>query len=207
MLTKNPDNRPNPEELLRDEWVLERGRNRIEDNIISGDALTNLRNFKITMKLEQATLAFIASQLVTGEESEEIRKAFIAMDENGDGRLSLQEVKKGFEKADLAKDLDIDQILQNCDTDYNGFIDYNEFLTATLNWHKVLSQSRLDAAFNAIDVDKSGTITLEEIKQFIGRDQVVEDSVWDKIMKEADTNGDGVIDLREFKEAILKHVG
>ncbi|CAG9329859.1 unnamed protein product [Blepharisma stoltei] len=206
MLTKNPETRPNAEELLKDPWIIERARNKIEDNIINGNTLSNLRSWKANYKLQQAVLAYIASQLITEEETEEIRKAFIAIDENGDGKLSAEELKQGFEKASIGKDINVEEILANCDTDYNGYIDYNEFLTATLDWHKALSDDRLQATFNAIDTDKSGTLSVSEIKNFLGGDQQIENTVWEKIIKDADTNGDGVIDFNEFKAAMMKHI-
>ena len=50
-------------------------------------ALTNLQNFNAKSKLKQATYAFIASQLLSKQEKEQIDKVFRAMDLNGDGKL------------------------------------------------------------------------------------------------------------------------
>jgi calcium-dependent protein kinase len=50
-------------------------------------ALTNLQNFNASSKLKQATYAFIASQLLSKQEKEQIDKVFRAMDLNGDGKL------------------------------------------------------------------------------------------------------------------------
>jgi Ca2+-binding EF-hand superfamily protein len=48
------------------------------------------------------------------------------------------------------------------------------------------------------DIDRSGTITVNEIKMILNDGDCQDDAVFHEIMKEADTNGDGVIDLREF---------
>ena len=47
-------------------------------------------------KLKQATFAFIASQLLSKNEKEQIDKVFRAMDKNGDGKLSKEEIKDGY---------------------------------------------------------------------------------------------------------------
>ena len=41
--------------------------------------------------------------------------------------------------------------MEACDLDGNGTIDYNEFLSATLNRSKILSKKNLESAFAAFD--------------------------------------------------------
>lgn len=49
------------------------------------------------------------------------------------------------------------------------------------------------------DKDKSGTITAEEVKQILGgAGGEGNDQVWDDIIKECDTDGDGLISFDEF---------
>ena len=48
------------------------------------------------------------------------------------------------------------------------------------------------------DIDGSGTITVDEIRHALGDGQIAEDDTWMMVLKEADTNGDGCIDLKEF---------
>lgn len=43
-----------------------------------------------------ATFAFIASQLMSKEERENLSKVFKVFDKNGDGKLSMDEVKEGY---------------------------------------------------------------------------------------------------------------
>jgi calcium-dependent protein kinase len=54
-------------------------------------------------------------------------------------------------------------MMEICDANGSGFINYSEFLTATMDRGKLLRQDNLDAAFNAFDKDGSGTITSDEI--------------------------------------------
>jgi calcium-dependent protein kinase len=50
------------------------------------------------------------------------------------------------------------------DTDGSGEIDYTEFVIATMNRNRLLSKDRLQAAFNAFDTDRSGSISADELK-------------------------------------------
>lgn len=63
------------------------------DESIAIGALTNLKNFRADQTLKQATYAYIASQMLSKTKKEELAKVFKAFDKNGDGRLSMEEVK------------------------------------------------------------------------------------------------------------------
>ena len=41
--------------------------------------------------------------------------------------------------------------MESMDLDGNGTVDYNEFITATINKSKVLSKQNLEATFKAFD--------------------------------------------------------
>ena len=59
-------------------------------------------------------------------------------------------------------------------------------------------------SFNTFDIDRSGTISADELKAVLGKHHAYDDDMWVNIINEVDQNGDGVIDLREFSEMMLK---
>ena len=92
-----------------------------------------------------------------------------------------------------------------CDVDHSGFLDYTEFISASLNRSKMLSKDKLEAAFRAFDKDGSGKIGIDELKDMLEKnDRLAEDSEWHEVIKEADMNGDGEIDFIEFKDLMMK---
>lgn len=108
----------------------------------------------------------------------------------------------------------VDLILQDIDFDNNGYIDYSgksarihdssEFLTVAMDRRTVFSKERLEKAFRLFDYDNSGTISCDEIAKLFGVDDVGNES-WQMLLKEFDTNNDGVIDFKEFKAMLTKY--
>lgn len=78
-------------------------------------------------------MTFIVSQLVSTQEITHLRDIFQEIDQNGDGKLSRDELINGFSKFTILSGIDVDELMSKCDADGNGFIDYTEFLTATVN--------------------------------------------------------------------------
>lgn len=54
------------------------------------------------------------------------------------------------------------------------------------------------------DKDGSGMISASELKQIFGQNQNIEENVWDELIKTADSDGNGEIDLKEFKDIMIK---
>jgi len=59
-------------------------------------------------------------------------------------------------------------MFEQIDIDGNGTIDYTEFVMATMNQMKLISNDKLEAAFRMFDKDNSGTISPDEIKEVLG---------------------------------------
>lgn len=130
---------------------------------------------------------------------------FVKVDVNGDGCISKEELANGFEHVDLDID-NIEELMERCDVDGNGYIDYTEFITAAMDWTKALNEERLLHAFKAFDKDGNGTIDLNELRESIGTDSANDESTWIQVMAEGDKNGDGVIDLKEFMTLMIDYV-
>jgi Ca2+-binding EF-hand superfamily protein len=60
------------------------------------------------------------------------------------------------------------KLFEKMDFNNNGTIDYSEFLITHLDPAKVINEERLKEVFNMFDIDKSGAITVDEIKKLLG---------------------------------------
>ena len=62
-----------------------------------------------------------------------MKEIFLAINKNGDGSLSFEEIEEGLKRLKIN---DWEQILENlkeADTDKSGTVDYTEFIAATLD--------------------------------------------------------------------------
>jgi calcium-dependent protein kinase len=203
MLSKDLLKRPTAQEVWNDNWIQARFKGEIDDKAVDVSALSSLAIFSTKFKLQQATLSYIASNFMMSKEISELKDAFVILDTNGDGRLNISELKAGYANIILSSIVSIDKILENCDMDNDGMLGYNEFITGALDWKKRLTNELIESAFKAYDTDRSGTISLAEIKDFLGEAQTDLKIDWNFIMEGIDSNGDGTIDLNEFKNLML----
>ena len=54
------------------------------------------KNIKARSKFKQAVLAFIATQIVSSQDKEELMNTFKSLDRDGDGKLTKEELVEGF---------------------------------------------------------------------------------------------------------------
>ena len=88
-------------------------------------------------------------------------KLFMELDIDGNGSLDYEE----FCRSDLVKDMqsmtneqNLRSLFDKIDTDKSGTIEYSEFIQVPINHSIKLSQTNLEAAFNALTND-TGVIT------------------------------------------------
>ena len=90
---------------------------------------------------------------------------FRALDTNRDGVISLEELIVGLEKYLKIKRTECEiiakKIFEKVDINASGSIDYSEFVMSASNIEIVVTEENIDLAFNYIDVDESGKLTVQ----------------------------------------------
>ena len=101
--------------------------------------------------------------------------------------------------------MEVEAILDNADSDGNGSIDFNEFMTAAHDRLSLMSQENLKKAFSTLDLNGDGFISIEELRSgFAGYMAVASDKEWLDMMQEVDQNEDGLIQFSEFKVKMMQ---
>lgn len=120
--------------------------------------------------------------------------------------LSREELVAGYTKMlgspELAME-EVDVIMKRVDTDGSGFIDYTEFVAATMNKKKLVNKANLETVFKAFDKDGSGSISTDELKTMLGGENM-RDDLWIELIGEVDEDKNGEVDLVEFTNMMLK---
>lgn len=204
MLTINVKDRPNVEEVLADVWFKEV---KLSDVELNKNVLLNLKSFTTKNKMQQAIFYFLVNHMATKEEQQELLNTFRALDLNNDGVISRDELLQGFKKIDNAlTEADVSVMIKKIDNNQSATIDYTEFVAATIDKKNLLSDEKMKACFNMFDKDRSGKISIAEFKNMFMGNDVVDDTVWTDLVKQADENNDGEIDFSEFRDLLLKMV-
>jgi len=191
MLTFNPQARPTAGDMVEHPWL--KTFDSRQDVRLPADFGANLKKFSNASKLKKVALTLMAQQMKE-EDIEELKQTFAALDLNNNGTLSQAEIREGMKKH--GQDITgLAETLEALDTDGSGEVDYTEFVAATLSARQYLKKEVLWAAFRVFDVNGSGEIDRDELKEVLQDDNVKQ---IDAMIKEVDLNGDGKISFEEF---------
>lgn len=197
MLIKDPIQRPAAWELLNHPWLARDSSDLPESSrLLNVSVLTRLKEFRAGSKMRQAALHLITSQFTESKKFKELRDVFMSLDTNGDGILSREELIRGYRELNLGSAEEVDRILSQWDTGGSGTLGFTEFLTASMSWEHLETQT-LEAAFSAFDKDRDGVISAKELKYLLeDMDDEMDEVVWEEMLREGDTNKDGLVTCR-----------
>ncbi|XP_050025318.1 neo-calmodulin-like [Dermacentor andersoni] len=157
--------------------------------------------------LQLPTLKMAHSKQLSPEEIADIKGAFLLFDRNGDGVISCAELEMVLRALGERPSADeMARIVRQVDRNFNGSIDFQEFLAFMVRKMSVRVSTRADVlkAFQVFDRDSNGYITKAELTQIftkIGQSMTLEEA--EKIIAEVDADKDGRINYAEFLNKIM----
>jgi len=127
--------------------------------------------------MQKEVLIFLANtrqqkegeSLKTAFDFESLKGAFRAMDKDNSGSIEIGEMKAAFRGTGSCTEDELNQIFYKVDFNEDGQVNYSEFLAATVDKQKAVTQSNLEFAFHHFDVDNSGVITTENLMEVFKR--------------------------------------
>ncbi|EGK89425.1 histidine kinase [Microcoleus vaginatus PCC 9802] len=139
----------------------------------------------------------IEKKVMTEEEEAKLWEAFQVFDADGSGAISLEELGQVMRSLGQSpNETELREMIKEVDVDLSGSIDFEEFKMLMMS-EQGDRQSRLKRSFSVFDEDGSGQITKNEMQDMMSPFGLTEPEL-DEIIKEADHDGNALIDFEEF---------
>ena len=184
-LDRNQNTRPSISELFKMPWItnymnkqntlalpkLEReemNQRSIHKNIVSFSELN---------KFQKLVLSLVSGLCASPEEIQELQKEFLRLDKDKTGTLKLEDLKQELlakfpDKYENMSDLEWLQILGVCDLNNDGVIDFQDFISVSVDRGAIVHKAEIRRAFQLIDVNKDGKLSRSDFQNlFNGYDQ------------------------------------
>ena len=221
LLELNPFNRPSCINLFEENWL--KNFNEQEDKILTSNAFKNaIKNaeyYKKDNKIKNWLIGYIIHHLIKMEDLDYLRKCFLSLDKNFDGKITKEELLIGLKKNmnDEEAEKKVNIIFNNIKNDDEN-INYNDFIKGTFNMKELLNDKNLSIIFKLIDKDKKGKFNKDELKNFflsniqdkeiqnfLDNENNKDKDIFTQFIEELDMNGDGKLNLKEFKQLKKKY--
>mmetsp|Transcript_100675 Transcript_100675/g.244819 ORF Transcript_100675/g.244819 Transcript_100675/m.244819 type:complete len:380 (-) Transcript_100675:22-1161(-) len=208
MCTRNAKNRPSAGQVLNSAWLQGQGAVPGDSSPVAGAVISRLKVFSSVNRFKKAALQVIAHRL-DDKHISQLRNTFQKLDKNGDGMLTLAEIKEACATSGLGNFGDVKQLFEQLDLDGSGEIGYTEFLAGMIDQKNYLQEELCWEAFRTFDRDGSGQIEMQELEAMLREHPTklgpgYEETDVVRLFKEADQNGDGRISFEEFMAMLRK---
>lgn len=199
LLTFDPEQRPSAKDALELPWLANYQKRRKtlmeskDGKMLGKEVCDSLMRFASYPPLKRAAL-MVVSHHVKEQDTRELRNMFLTLDEDHSGELTFEEMFnmiKKYSGAPVSEDY-FHNVFNEMDQERTGKVHYMEFLAATLESRVKISGQLLNQAFDHLDVESSGVISIENMQALLGRNFSREDveqlikqgchhcNIWDK---------------------------
>ena len=115
MLCKNPKQRLPALEVLNHAWLQQVASPQVEPAVLS--TFASLKHFYSNSRLQEFIMVYIASQLACREDTQALLRNFQALDKNGDGKLSREELQAAYEETGTLTQAQVDELVAGLNRD------------------------------------------------------------------------------------------
>ncbi|KAH7543239.1 calmodulin-like protein 11 [Ziziphus jujuba] len=146
------------------------------------------------------------ADVLSEEQIAEFQEAFCLFDRDGDGCITIDELATAIKSLDQnPTEEELKNMISEVDADGNGTIEFGEFLNLMARKMKENeAEEELKEAFRVFDKDQDGYISPNELRHvMINLGERLTDEEVDQMIREADLDGDGLVNYEEFVRMML----
>jgi calcium-dependent protein kinase len=185
----------------------ERASSLSDDSDYDAELLKRMQYFAKADKVEKAAMTILAISLHQ-EDILNLRKLFVEIDSENDGRISWQDLSKVIREghADKITKTNIHELFHSIVTDGHGeeSLSYTEFLAATMDHNLLHSKNRLKEAFKLVDKNNVGYINLSHFEALFKNTPAHETDQISAMIRER-SKGDDCISFEMFCSILDDH--
>eukprot|EP00928_Gymnodinium_smaydae_P044844 TRINITY_DN29933_c0_g1_i1.p1 TRINITY_DN29933_c0_g1~~TRINITY_DN29933_c0_g1_i1.p1 ORF type:complete len:566 (-),score=86.66 TRINITY_DN29933_c0_g1_i1:478-2175(-) len=196
LLCKNPDERLSAERALEHPWIANRNSADFKQGVVDVNTVRSMQKFANASAFRRVALTMM-SYSMSLDDRKKVRQAFLAIDTGNTGTIQMSELVTVLKQHGVSND-EAEKMMATLDANEDNTVYYTEFLAAMMTDNIARNERHVRAAFNRLDRDNSGLITLENLKAALGDTYDGIDVA--ELLKEVDTHKTGSISYEEFME-------
>lgn len=201
LLVVDPKKRMSASEALEHRWLRAQDHH---EQVIDQGMIEDLCNFAKVSVFRRACLGVLSWSLGV-EERKQVRDAFLQIDKDRSGTITINEFKQAVEANLEIDDETLEKAFRALDANHKDEVNYHEFLAAMVSSRIALHDHLLKVAFRRFDVDNSGSITVENLREVLG--ETFEGNEVQNLLSELNLKNDGAISYEEWIQYLKGGLG
>eukprot|EP00929_Paragymnodinium_shiwhaense_P117940 TRINITY_DN8942_c0_g1_i1.p1 TRINITY_DN8942_c0_g1~~TRINITY_DN8942_c0_g1_i1.p1 ORF type:complete len:869 (+),score=198.61 TRINITY_DN8942_c0_g1_i1:130-2736(+) len=204
-LKKQEAERPTARDALKDAWFVRLG---VDVNgglrTLSQPEIQSLLSVNDRTPFQKFVERLVATQIESSQQKS-VNDAFLALDQDGDGMLSREELREGLAKFAVNPN-HLDQVIDDLDIGKTGSVSYSEFLAGVINLRGMRPEEQdklLWVAWQQFLPDEDGRVKTSSIQEALATRGMTVANLPEEFLDALSQQNSGYLEFDAFKKCLL----